>query len=104
MVFSAGYARAGPADVGPGAALRARGRSAFGGALGADGALSRLPAAGQAQAVDDLSAVLLRLTGDAALRDRMGRAGHERVAKTFAWPAKAAEFSRLYGVPAGVSP
>jgi alpha-maltose-1-phosphate synthase len=44
----------------------------------------------------DLAAALNRLLGDAGLRERMARAGRERVAREFAWPAIAQQTADLY--------
>jgi starch synthase len=44
----------------------------------------------------DLAAAINRLLGDSALRERMARAGRERVERHFAWPAIARQTAELY--------
>jgi glycosyltransferase involved in cell wall biosynthesis len=44
----------------------------------------------------DLAAGINRLLGDPGLRERMARAGRERVESTFAWPAIARQTADLY--------
>jgi alpha-maltose-1-phosphate synthase len=44
----------------------------------------------------DLATALNRLLGDAGLRERMARAGRERVAREFTWPAIAQQTADLY--------
>jgi len=44
----------------------------------------------------DLAKAINRVLGDAELRDRMGRAGRERVEREFGWPAIAQQTAALY--------
>ncbi len=44
----------------------------------------------------DLAGAINRLLGNAALRERLVRAGHERVKREFAWPAIAGQTVELY--------
>jgi len=44
----------------------------------------------------DLAAAVNRLLGDPSLRERMARAGRERVEREFAWPAIAQQTADLY--------
>ena len=44
----------------------------------------------------DLATAINRVLGDAELRDRMGRAGRERVEREFGWPAIAQQTAALY--------
>jgi len=44
----------------------------------------------------DLAAALNALLADPSLRDRMGRAGRERVERSFAWSAIARQTADLY--------
>jgi starch synthase len=44
----------------------------------------------------DLAAAINRLLADAALRERMARAGRQRVEQAFAWPAIARQTAELY--------
>jgi glycosyltransferase involved in cell wall biosynthesis len=46
--------------------------------------------------VDGLAGALRRLAGDESLRQRMGRAGQERVCQTFTRARMVAETARLY--------
>jgi len=44
----------------------------------------------------DLAQAINRLLGDAPLRERMGRAGRQRVEREFGWPAIAQQTAELY--------
>jgi starch synthase len=44
----------------------------------------------------DLAAAINRLLADSALRERMARAGRQRVEREFAWPAIAQQTADLY--------
>ena len=48
------------------------------------------------QFVRDLSAAMLRLAMDPALRETMGRAGRERVLRHFTWDQKTDQIIQLY--------
>jgi glycosyltransferase involved in cell wall biosynthesis len=52
----------------------------------------------------DLAAAINRLLGDHALRDRMARAGRERVEREFTWPAIARQTADLYATVSRAKP
>jgi glycosyltransferase involved in cell wall biosynthesis len=55
-----------------------------------------------AETGERLAEAICTLAADAALRERLGRAGAERVRTHFHWPQKAAEMSRVYREVAGM--
>jgi len=56
----------------------------------------KVPAGNDRQVVRDMTAAMIALAGDKALRRRMGETGRRRVVENFAWPAKCAAMSRMY--------
>jgi glycosyltransferase involved in cell wall biosynthesis len=57
----------------------------------------KVPPGDPAAVVDGLAAALVRLAGDRALRERMGRAGRERVLSYYLWDKLGDRLAEIYG-------
>lgn len=56
----------------------------------------KVPASTPTQVISDLAEAMASLAKDSELRDRMGQAGHKRVAQFFNWDMKAKSLAQLY--------
>jgi glycosyltransferase involved in cell wall biosynthesis len=61
-----------------------------------DGWGLKVPPADPESVVDGLAAALARLAGDPALRERLGRAGRERVVSYYLWDKLGDRLAALY--------
>jgi glycosyltransferase involved in cell wall biosynthesis len=46
--------------------------------------------------VEAIRSAIIRLTGDAALRESLGKAGRTRLESNFSWPVVARQYVELY--------
>jgi glycosyltransferase involved in cell wall biosynthesis len=56
----------------------------------------KIPALSPDQAIRDMARALERLASDSALRERLSRAGRERLRQIFVWEAKVKSLAEIY--------